>query len=214
MKNVALKEGKLSDIDIVLYTLYMLGGWQERVHTEDIALKCYELAPTKFSWVKYPQYPDSMAVWYALGDAKKTRYGSLVVGGSERKRGSGKDKFGGWRLSEKGIIWIKQNLNRIEEALKGSVSPDNRLQADRRIKTLINSKAFAKYLAKGEKADISHAEFAESLTCTVNTKPEILAERLQQLYSSADILKQNKVKQYIEYCRKRFTKQIEGVHHG
>ncbi len=208
------KENKLTDVDVVLYALYILGGWQERIHTEDIALKCYELAPYKFSWVKYPHYPDSMAVWYALGDAKKVRYGSLVIGGSERKRGSGKDKFGGWRLSEQGIIWIKENMHRVEEALKGSVAPNNRLQADRRIKALLNSRAFGKYLAKNEKAEISHAEFAESFTCTVNTKPEILAERLEQLHSSADILNQNIVKQYIDFCRKRFSKQIEGIHNG
>jgi len=206
-----IKETKLSDVDVVLYALYLLGGWQERVHTEDIALKSYELTPTKFSWVKYPQYPDSMAVWYALGDAKKDRYGALVVGGSERKKGSGKDKFGGWRLSEKGVIWIKDNINRIELSLKGNVSPENRLLVDRRIKALMNSKAFNNYLVKGEKAIISHAEFAESLTCTVNTKPEVLYERLEQLYSSANILNQYEVKQYIDFCRNRFTKQIKGV---
>ena len=35
----------LSNIDIVVYALYLLGGWHERVHTDDIALKCFELAP-------------------------------------------------------------------------------------------------------------------------------------------------------------------------
>ena len=49
----------LNDKDIVIYALYNLGGYQERIHTEDIVLKCYELAPTRFSWAKYPQYPDT-----------------------------------------------------------------------------------------------------------------------------------------------------------
>ena len=69
---------KLSDIDIALYALYLLGGWQKRVHTEDIALRCYKLVPSKFSWVKYPQYPDPAPTRFALGDAKKKKYGMLV----------------------------------------------------------------------------------------------------------------------------------------
>lgn len=208
---MVIKESKLSDVDIVIYALYELGGWQERIHTEDIALRCFKIAPSKFSWVKHKEYPDLMAVWFALGDAKKERYGALVVGGSERKKGSGKDSFGGWRLSEKGLQWIKDNKPRIEEALHGSMSPDTRLLEDRRLKTLIRSQAYYKYITQGEKAEISHAEFAESLVCTVNTKPEILLERLEQLFSAADTLKQNEVKQYINYCRHRFSKQIKGI---
>lgn len=200
------KETKLRDVDIVIYALYELGGWQERIHTEDIALRCFKIAPSKFSWVKYKDYPDLMAVWFALGDAKKERYGALVVGGSERKKGSGKDRFGGWRLSEKGLQWIKDNKYRIEETLHGGMSPDDRLLEDRRLKTLIRSQAYNKFITQGEKAEISHAEFAESLVCTVNTKPEILQERLEQLYSAADVLKQSEVKRYLNYCRNRFSK--------
>jgi len=207
---VTTKESRLSVIDIVLYALYQLGGWQERVHTEDIALRCFQLAPSKFSWVKYKQYPDLMTAWYALGSAKKSPYGNLVIGGSERKRGSGKDKFGGWRLSEKGLEWIKDNKQRIEEALQGGMSPDDRLIEDRRLKTLIRSRAYNKFIAQGEKTEISHADFAESLVCTVNTKPEILQERLEQLYSAAGVLKQSEVQRYLDYCRKYFHKQIAG----
>lgn len=205
-----IKENKLSDVDIVIYALYDLGGWQERIHTEDIALRCFKVAPSKFSWVKYKEYPDLMTAWFALGDAKKERYGALVVGGSERKKGSGKDSFGGWRLSERGLQWIKANKHRIEEALYGGISPDTRLLEDRRLKTLIKSQAYRKYIIHGEKAEISHAEFAESLVCTVNTKPEILLERLDQLFLVADTLKQNEVKHFINYCRHRFSKIIKG----
>lgn len=207
---MVIKESKLSDVDIVIYALYELGGWQERIHTEDIALRCFKIAPSKFSWVKYRQYPDLMAVWYALGSAKKGTYGGLVIGGSERKKGSGKDKFGGWRLSEKGLQWIKDNKYRLEEAIHGGMSPDNRLLEARRLKTLIRSEAYSKFMTKSEKAEISHAEFAESLVCTVNTKSEVLQERLEQLYSVADIFKQSEVKRYLDYCHKRFSKQITG----
>lgn len=181
---MGIKENKLSDVDIVVYALYQLRGWQERIHTEDIALKSFQISPSKFSWVKYKEYPDLMTAWYALCDAKKERYGALVIGGSERKKGSGKDRFGGWRLSEKGLQWINDNKRRIEEALDTGISPDNRLLEDRRLKTLIKSQGYNKFIKQSEKADISHAELAESILCTVNTKPEILKERIEQLYLS------------------------------
>lgn len=208
------KLSTLNDIDVVVYALFILGGWQMRIHTEDIALKCFELARSKFSWVKYQEYPDLMTVWYALGDAKKERYGSLVIGGSERKKGSGSDISSGWRLTENGVRWIKENKERIETALTGVKTPQDRLVEDRRLKILINSTAFRKFLEHGEKILISPAEFAESLVCTVNTKPQIMYERLQQLYSSADILNQEKVKRYLDYCRKQFAKQLNGGSNG
>ncbi|MEO0010166.1 MAG: hypothetical protein ABIK51_06585, partial [candidate division WOR-3 bacterium] len=74
------KTDSLSDIDIAVYALYILGGWHSRIHTEDIALKCFELAKSKFSWVKYPQYPDPTPARYALEAAKKQENGALVTG--------------------------------------------------------------------------------------------------------------------------------------
>jgi hypothetical protein len=196
------KEITLNDKDIVIYALYILGGYQKRVHTEDIALKCYEIAPTRFSWIKYPEYPDIQPVRFALEKCKP-----LIVGSSERKLPT---TITGWRLTSDGIKWVKMNLDRIDQQLGKKQPPTERLVDNRRIKALINSRAFKKYLAEGEKAEISRADFAESLVCTVNTKPEIVSERIEQLHSAADLLNQDKVKQYLDFCRKSFAKLQRG----
>ncbi len=200
----------LSDIDIAVYALYALGGWQQRVHTEDIALKCFQLAPSRFSWVKYRQYPDLMSVWWALGDAKKTKYGSLVIGGSERKRGGGKDSFGGWRLTSSGVSWINENQTRIEKALGATGSPKGRLVEDRRLKELLKSPAYGSFNNGEEPSKIGYAQFVESLTCTVNTSPQVLNERIEQLYASATILNQQTVTKYLDFGKVQFSKQIFG----
>ena len=49
------KISKLSNIDVTIYALYKLGGWQKRIHTEDIALECFKITPRKFSRTKYSQ---------------------------------------------------------------------------------------------------------------------------------------------------------------
>jgi hypothetical protein len=197
------KTRALGDRDIAIYALYLLGGWQKRIHTEDVALKCYELAPSKFSWVKYPQYPDLAPARFALEAAKKPRDRALVKGESERKR---TDKsIGGWVLTEDGVQWVLANIARIEEYLGKHAPIGDRLFSDRKIKELLESTAFKKFRDYGEKAEISHAEFAESLICTINTKTDTLNDRLDQLYSTAENLRREEVKNYVNFCRKNFA---------
>lgn len=194
---------KLSDKDIALYALYLLGGWQKRVHTEDITLKCFELARTKFSWVKYPEYPDIAPARFALEAAKKPKNSPLVVGESERKRTA--DSIGGWMLTAEGVKWIETNKERIEKYLGKHKPIADRVPSGRKLKELFRSQAFRKFSDYGEQADISHAEFAESLVCTVNARSEVLNDRLQQLFSIAEELGKEEVKNYVSFCRKKFA---------
>lgn len=193
----------LSGKDIAVYALYLLKGWQMRIHTEDIALKCYQLAPSKFSWVKYPKYPDIAPTRFALEAAKKPENGALVKGESERKRTT--KSIGGWMLTTKGTRWIKANKLRIELYLGKHTPIGDRLSRDRRLKELFKSTAFNKFRSYGEKAEISHADFAESLVCTVNTRAEVLNDRLDLLSSIAEELERKEIKNYIDFCRKRFV---------
>jgi len=202
----------LSDKDIVVYALYILGGWHQRVHTEDIALKCYELTPSKFSWVKYPQYPDLAPARFALESAKKQKYGALVKGGSERKKSV--KSLGGWMLTYNGIQWIRDNEKRIEKFLGKLGYISDRLPAHRKLIELFKSTAYKKFIAHIEKAEITHAEFAESFLCTVNTRSEVLSDRLEQLYSIAEELGEEKVKNYINFCRKRFESILTNIREG
>ncbi|MEW6616612.1 MAG: hypothetical protein AB1401_14250 [Thermodesulfobacteriota bacterium] len=212
---------KISDKDIVLYALYLLGGWQKRIHTEDVALKSYQIAPSKFSWVKYPQYPDLAPARFALEAAKKPKYGALVDGRSERKRettprklkdllnDSKSKKISGWILTGSGLKWVESNKARIEKFLDIHIPMGDRLPADRKVKELIRSVAFKKFMDYGEQAEISHPEFAESLVCTVNTRAEVLSDRLDQLYSIAEELRKEEVKTYVNFCRNKFASLLE-----
>jgi len=199
---------KVSDKDIVVYALYLLGGWQKRVHTEDVAIKCYKLAPPKFSWVKYPQYPDLAPARFALEAAKKPQYGALVKGESERKRTV--KSVGGWMLTAEGIKWIKANRPRIEQYLGKHKPTGDRLPTHRKLKQLVNSVAFKKFRNYGEETEISHSEFAESLVCTVNTRAEVLNARLDQLYSIAEELRKQEIKNYVNFCRSKFALLLGG----
>ena len=192
----------LSDKDIAVYALYVLGGWQTRVHTEDVALKCYELAPSKFSWVKYPQFPDPTPARFALEAAKKAENGALVKGESERKKTT--TNIGGWMLTADGTKWANANITRIQQSLGRQQPMGERLASDRKLKALTESVSFRKFRAHGEQADISHAEFAESLLCTVNTTAHVLNDRLDQLRSIAAELSRDDVRRYVDFCLGKF----------
>ena len=98
--------------ELVVYGLYLAGGATDRIHTEDVALKCWELFPDSFSWTKYPQYPDKDIVRVTLTDARKDQYGALVSGRVEgHASGAGRAEPEGWILTENGLAWIKDNMH-------------------------------------------------------------------------------------------------------
>jgi len=125
-----------------------------------------------------------------------------VRGVSERKRSN--KAVVGWILTSNGVQWIEANKSRIEQYLNIHIPAGDRLPADRKLKELFVSAAFKKFKEYGEQADISATEFVESLICTVNTKAVILNERLEQLHSTAEQLKTEEVKAYVNFCRKKF----------
>ena len=62
----------------------------------------------------------------------------------------------------------------------------------------------------GEKAGISHSEFADSLICTVNTKGEILSGILDLLNKRAKEFGRQDIIDYIDFCREQFSEILGG----
>lgn len=104
---------KLSNWEIAVYILHTLGGGMRLIPTEDIAKRCFEIAPDSFSWNKYSQYPDKDVARKALFDARKEK--NLVRGRAGRGRGqSGRTNVGpaadGWSLTSEGARWVSDNI--------------------------------------------------------------------------------------------------------
>jgi hypothetical protein len=87
--------------EIAVLAVYLLGGASKAVDTEDAALKCFELAPTLFSWQKHRDQINLELVRVLLSDAKKPKNGALLSG-------SGRE---GWRLSSGGLDWLRDRGN-------------------------------------------------------------------------------------------------------
>ena len=100
---------RLTNWQIAALALYSLGGDTARQHQEDVAVKCYELAPRRFSWVRH-DFPDIDRAGVALRDGKKPKNGSLVTG----------DKRIGWLLTPAGIDWAKERAPLTGSSAKGA----------------------------------------------------------------------------------------------
>lgn len=96
----------LSNPELVTIAVSQLGGTTKYVDREDVAIVVDKLAPGRFNWRKYPERIDMTVVHFALHDARKARYGSLLVGGRQ-----------GWMLSPAGIEWIEgQDLSGLDSS--------------------------------------------------------------------------------------------------
>lgn len=94
-------------MEVTVLAVYVLGGDQTPVDTEDAAMKANEIAPGRFTWRKYPDQVSLEHVRVFLSDAKKSKYGSLLAG----------DGTKGWRLTAAGMEWTSRNAHR---AIAGS----------------------------------------------------------------------------------------------
>jgi hypothetical protein len=109
-----MKKTELSNLQIVVVAVARLSGKTQSIHTEDVAVEAYKLAPGHFAWRKYPNHIDLESVRRTLTNAA-LKSSPLVVGSVRR----------GWMLSKYGIQWIEkntQNLPALSGYRRGSVS--------------------------------------------------------------------------------------------
>ena len=97
-----MKKTELSNLEIVVVAVARLGGKTQSIHTEDVAVEAYKLAPGHFAWRKYPDHIDLESVRRTLTNAS-LKSSPLVVGSVRR----------GWMLSKHGIQWIEKNVQNL-----------------------------------------------------------------------------------------------------
>lgn len=200
-----MDKGQFTNIDVVLYTLYLLSGTTKKVFTEDIAIKSFELAPQYFSWKLYPQYPNLDTVRIALFDAQKQKNGGLVIG-RYGKAMSGK-LADGWIFSPVGIVWIEKSKSRITKSLR-TTHPVPRTDLGDKIYKLENSTAYKKFIKDNSYSGIKPYEFTDFLDASLDTPAIILRERLGRAKAIAATAKRKKLLAFLDQGEKHFSKLI------
>lgn len=139
----------LSNIEVVVLSLFGLGGDQEAKDTEDIAVEANRLAPGRFVWRKYPDQISLEHVRVFLSDAKKQKNGKLVSG----------DGTKGWRLTKAGLEVATTKAPGVRQTLPRRLRRDQEELRRRRLESsrLSGLSAWAKF-KRGQPIKIREAE--------------------------------------------------------
>jgi hypothetical protein len=199
------KPSEVSNVDVVVYVLGLLGGAEKTVYSEEVAAKCYEVAQARFSW-RLPAYremgwPDKYIVKTALEDAKKDDYGALVEGSYALD--IAKD---GWRLTPKGAAWFRQRAEHIEKNIgsreKGLSVP--RREEQRFLKQMRSQPLYEAYAKTGGLVTATRFAFTDMLNCSPDTSEDTLISKFKRLRARAELVGDEEIIRFLDACRVTF----------
>lgn len=200
---------ELSNAEIAAYAVYKLGGSEKKIHTEHIAIECYELARDRFGW-KLPQfrkYPDKQRTREALKDAQYFKGGKLITGrGGTAASGQETD---GWMLTPFGARWVLKNQNRIELLLKISNKLAIRLDVQRIINWFEQENCYVKYIRDGSLDNVSEYEFKDMLLCRPDARPEVITREFSRIRTKAEIAQVPSILTFLKACEEKFKDLME-----
>ena len=197
----------LTNLEIAVYALFLQGGGTRSVHTEDVALKCFELAPESFSWVKYPNNPDKDIARVALTDARKEKIGPLVTGRAGRGKGHFtntqlKGSLDGWRLNAKGIAWVKENEERLAAELKQKQPKSHRQEIQQHLSRVREHVLYKNFKDQPNGFVPTLGPLAELLRCRVDAERVVWHKRFESLRNQALLAKQLDIIDFVDVCQK------------
>lgn len=191
--------------EIAVYALFLQGGLSKYIHTEDVALKCFELAPDAFSWVRHPEFPDKDIVRVALTDARKAGRGTLVSGrAGQGKRASGTTDgtatTDGWILTEAGATWVASNKEKLEGLVASRQVRFDRQNLLQHIGRLRSHSTFKAFSTDPSTFSPSIGDLAELLRCRPDAPMRVWSQRLEKLRNEARLADQPDVLNFLERC--------------
>ena len=203
---------QLPNREIVVYVLGLLGGASQRVHTEDIAIKCHQLYPDAFSWTKYTNYPDKDIVRVALTDARKEKHGGLVDGRTGQNRGlAAKTRRSpvadGWLLTQAGMDWLDRAKAKFELLGQDRVLKDHRQKTLKRLRRVFDHQLWKRFDDEEGSFSPSIGELADLLRCRVDADGAIWSVRFGDLNQKAAAVGHSSLKRFVRICERAYERQ-------
>jgi len=192
----------IKSMHIAVYALSLLEGIQRKVHTEDIAQKCLEIAPNRFKWERY-NYPDKELVRKALFHASEEHNGGLVIGRSGiEQRGKSRD---GWQLTPAGAAWLRQNESMLADFTHTSHEQVPKREADRFLKKIRSEAAFRLFKEQGNLSEVSPYMFTDLLNCSPDAPADTIRFKFNRLFSNAELVNDKEIIEFLTLCKERFA---------
>lgn len=185
----------LNNEQVATLAIYVLGGSGSRQDSEDIAIKCHELAPAKFGWKKHRNLPSLAVASEALSDARRTSPDGIRVPANTGLI-SGKPKEG-WILTPDGAAWCEAN-----EHLLPSDAGDARKARPEEVRLLRNIRdhpRFTRWREGGEPP--APAQVAGALLIASSAPMEAIENRIRKLRTVAKTADDDEIERYLEWLQ-------------
>jgi hypothetical protein len=197
----------LSNIDVVVYALFKLGGYERKIHTEEIAYEAYCLAKERFAWklrrFRNMGFPDKERVRRGLADAAKEKYGCLVEGRADVHI-KGRETEG-WVLTPEGVTWIRKNEKRIESVL-GTTRPRTPFVDTLRFKKRMREQPlFRRFLENQNLEGQNLYNLTDMLNISSDSPKEVIAMNFRTLRSNAELVGDQQIIAFLNGCALAFS---------
>jgi len=177
----------VANSDVVAFALYEIGGAGRFVEIEDLFLKCYELAPRRFSW-RTKSFPNYKTLYQALVDCERAHPEVLL----KTKNGMGR------QLSAAGVEWVLGRRRLVAKALAQS---NEGMVANRPRQRMLNeflASAPMRRFVAGDTQEISRYEAADLLVASPDSPPAVWRERLATYRSAAEAAGRSDVQRFLD----------------
>jgi len=175
--------------ELFVWSLYQLGGADHFVDIEDVSLRCFDIAPARFSWRTRADLPDFKKTAKALQEAE-ARWPKLLV-----KTG---DSFGR-RLTVEGQEWISANSPRLKVQFEsGAPVPEPRTRPTSRLLAEIERTDLFRAWEKTRKLPDEKWQMAELLHCSPDSCADIWTARMETARATAKSANNERVLHFLE----------------
>jgi hypothetical protein len=149
-----------------------------------VAVKCWELAPERFSWTNHPKFPNLDTARVSPSDAKKKKYGALVDG----------DNQSGWLLTSRGVDWARQNL---QPHTDSATPPHLRIEEQRALAALTKHKMFLDWESGRSRAGLP--EIADAVDLPADAPRRVIMRRIDSLGNAASLSHHKRAEKYLTW---------------
>ena len=186
--------------DVFVWALYLLGGADQDIGVEDVCLKCFEIAPARFSWRTHPELPDGVKGLKALSVAENKSHVGLILR---------PNKFN-CRLTLEGIKWIETHQAILEMNYSKAVVQASKTTNlhERKRHELKKSYAWAKFIVDPTTVEMS--DVAAALQCSAASPTSIWSGRVNDLRRTGDLLLDESILIFADFVEAQF---IDGRNH-
>ena len=193
------RDSLIGNPEVVAFALYELGGAGRFIGIEDLFVRCWQLAPRRFSW-RTKEYPNYKTLYQALVDLERSHAGTLI----RTTDGLGR------QLSASGVAWVRQREARFRRALaQPSEGMSGRRPSHRLVNELSSAEPVRQFRA-GEEPKLSRFDAADLLVASPDSPPSVWRERLAIYRSAVESAGRPDLQEFLDYVESRWPEWFAG----